>query len=77
MAKPYLGVRIPFTMRIPADLHRICAARARSNHWSLNQYLIWAIADAVERQGHEVPEPVGIHQNVAIYDDNGERIGFI
>jgi len=77
MAKAYRGVRIPFTMRIPADLHRICAAHARSNHWSLNQFLVWAIADAVTRLGETVPEPVGIHQNVAVYDDDGERIGFV
>jgi hypothetical protein len=76
MAQPYKGVRIPFTMRIPADLHRIAAARARANHWSLNQYLIWAIAQTVARTD-DVPDVVGVHQNVAIYNDDGERVGFV
>jgi HicB family len=77
MAKMYKGVRIPFTMRIPADLHRICASRARERHWSLNQFLIWAIADAVTRLGEDVPDVVGVHQNVAVYDDDGQRVGFV
>jgi hypothetical protein len=24
-----------------------------------------------------VPEVVGVHQNVAVYDDDGNRVGFV
>jgi hypothetical protein len=76
MPQAFKGVKIPFTMRIPADLHRICVARAREKHWSLNQYLIWAIAETVSKTD-VVPEVVGVHQNVAVYDDDGNRTGFV
>lgn len=76
MAKGYKGVKIPFTMRIPADLHRICVARARERHWSLNQFLIWAIAETVSRTD-VVPDVVGIHQNLNVYDDDGNKVGMV
>jgi hypothetical protein len=63
------------TTRIPADVHRAAVHKARQKGWSLNDFIVSAIRAAVDNG--ELPEPVGMRQNVKVYDDNGQLIGTI
>ena len=70
MAQQYKGVRVPFTVRIPADLHRAAAVKARTRKRPLNDIICQAIAASLT-----APEPVGERSNITIYDDDGNPIG--
>jgi HicB family len=70
MPMPYKGVRVPFTVRIPADLHRAAAAQARQTRRPLNDIICGALAASVQP-----PDPVGERTNITLYDNDGNPIG--
>jgi HicB family len=70
LAQPYKGVRVPFTVRIPADLHRAAAVQARNRRRPLNDIICAALAASLQP-----PTPVGERTNITIYDNNGNPIG--
>jgi hypothetical protein len=72
---PSKGVRVQCTSRIPADVHRAAVREARNRGWSLNDYLVSSLRAAIGEDN--LPEPVGLRQNVRIYDDAGNPIGVL
>jgi hypothetical protein len=72
---PSKGVRVQCTSRIPADVHRAAVQQARIRGWSLNDYLVSSLRAAIGDEN--LPDPVGMRQNVKIYDDDGELIGVL
>jgi hypothetical protein len=72
---PSRGVRVQCTSRIPADVHRAAVHAARAKGWSLNDYVVSAIRQAID--SGELPDPVGARQNIKVYDDSGNPIGVI
>ncbi len=73
MPQPYKGVRIPHTIRLPADLHRAVVAQAKEHHWSVNEWVVQALLDAVP---HRVSATTpGARDNRNVYDDEGRKVG--
>lgn len=71
MPAAYKGVRVPQTLRLPADLHRALVAAAHTRRRSMNEYITELLAEACPVP---VPPPVGVRLNQNVYDDNGNRI---
>jgi hypothetical protein len=71
MPQPYRGVRVQHTVRLPADLHRAVVGEARQRRWTVNDFIVQALHDALTV---EVPEPVGVRHNQNVYDDDGNVI---
>jgi hypothetical protein len=75
MPMPSKGVRIQCTTRIPTDVHRAAVAAARQRGWTLNDFLVSALRAAVD--DGDIPDPIGVRQNLSIYDDEGNKIGVV
>lgn len=74
MPYPHKGVRIQATTRIPVAIHRQAAMEAARRGMTLNDFIVATLA---ERLDADPAANVGIRQNVAVYDDDGNKIGVV
>lgn len=72
MAAGYKGPKVQVTVRLAPDLHRALAVRARVEHRSLND-----VVERCLRAALELPADPVKRANIAVYDDDGQQIGFI
>lgn len=67
MSQPYKGVRVQHTIRLPADQHRALVGAAKRKRWSVNDYMVWALEQALE----EPALTIGARNNALAYSDDG------
>ena len=61
MPRRHRGQRIALTVRLPFDIYREVAIRAKARNWSLSDYVAWCVAKEIS--GKYVPKRVTVPAN--------------